>query len=147
MRGAGGELPDERSRAYLFIRTPAVPDLCPTLAQANVSRRRAWRELQRIRKLLSTVVEELPPPPKPPNFETEGALLRAALAKAIAEPWQRLAALEAAVEALKPYISNTRNDGKYPLRVLDLNRAMHGERPAARTMELLAKAEPNRPPA
>src|SRR4051794_34012740 len=102
---------------------------CPTLQQANDSRRRAWRELQRLRQLLALVVEDIPPTPKPASFEAEGAILRAALAKAISEPWERLAKLEAAVEGLKPYISNTLNDGTYPMCVNDLNRAMHRPRP------------------
>jgi hypothetical protein len=104
------------------------------LEKANQSRRRAWRELQLMRKALSAVVDDLPPAPKPANFEREGEILRAALAKALSEPWQRLAQLEAAVEGIRPYLRNTLNDGKYPLRVLDLNRAMGGEKPAARVV-------------
>jgi hypothetical protein len=110
---------------------------CPTLQKANDSRRCAWRELQAIRKMLALVVEDLPPPAKPASFEAEGALLRAALAKALAEPWRRLAALEKAVEGLKPYLSNTLQDGRYPLCVNDLNRAMHRPRPDLKKLEAL----------
>jgi hypothetical protein len=92
----------------------AMADTCPTLQKANDFRRRAWHELQRLRHLLALVVDDLPPAAKPASFEAEGALLRAALAKAIAEPWRRLAELEAAVEGIKPYLSNTLNDGTYP---------------------------------
>jgi hypothetical protein len=63
-----------------------MPSVFPTLEKSNESRRRAWRELQRIRKMLALVVDDLPPPPNPASFEAEGALLRAALAKAIAQP-------------------------------------------------------------
>jgi hypothetical protein len=114
-----------------------MPSVCPTLEKANDARRRAWRELQAIRKMLALVVEDLPPPPKPPSFEAEGALLRAALAKAITEPWERLTALEKAVEGLKPYLSNTLNDGRYPMCVNDLNRAMSRPRPEAKKLEAL----------
>ncbi len=112
-----------------------MPSVCPTLSKANDARRRAWRELQAIRKLLAAVVDDLPPPPKPASFEAEGALLRAALQRALTEPWERLAALEAAVEGIRPYLSNTLNDGKYPLRVLDLNRATNRTPHAARAAE------------
>ncbi|MDB5441183.1 MAG: hypothetical protein JWM33_3610 [Caulobacteraceae bacterium] len=114
-----------------------MPSVCPTLEKANDARRRAWRELQAIRKMLALVVDDLPPPPKPASFEAEGALLRAALAKAVAEPWRRLAELEAAVEGLKPYLSNTLQDGLYPMRVNDLNRAMHRPRPDAKALDAL----------
>ncbi len=111
-----------------------MPSVCPTLEKANDARQRAWRELQAIRKLLALVVDDLPPPPKPANFAVEGALLRAALQRALTEPWERLAAIEAAVEGIRPYLSNTLNDGKYPLRVLDLNRATNRTPPAARVV-------------
>ncbi len=75
----------------------------------------------------------MPPPPKPANFETEGAHLRAALQRTLTEPWERLAALEAAVEGIRPNLGNTLNDGKYPLRVLDLNRTMNRPRAAIKT--------------
>jgi hypothetical protein len=68
-----------------------MPSVCPTLEKAHDARRRAWRELQAIRKMLALVVDDLPPSSNPASFEAEGALLRAAHA-AIAEPWQRLAA-------------------------------------------------------
>jgi hypothetical protein len=125
----------------VFARTHTLPSVCPTLEKANDARRRAWRELQAIRKMLALVVDNLPPPPKPASFEAEGALLRAAVAKAIAEPWERLAALEAAVEGLKPYLSNTLQDGHYPMRVNDLNRALHRPRPEGKQVAMLRRAE------
>jgi len=64
-----------------------------------IARQRAWRELQAIRQVFALVIDDLPPPPKPASSEAEGALLRAALAKAITEPWRRLAELEAAIRA------------------------------------------------
>lgn len=123
-----------------------MPPLCQSLQEANEARKRAWRELQGLRKLLALVVDDLPPPPKPASFEAEGALLRAALKKALTEPWERLAALEAAVEGMKPYLSNTKQDGKYPLRVLDLNRATHRTPPAARVLCSLAGTGSPNPP-
>jgi hypothetical protein len=105
------------------------PSVCPSLEQANEARRRAWNELQAIRKILDAVVDDLLPPPKPRSFEAEGAILRAALERAFREPHERLAALYKAVEGIKPYISNTLNDGKYPLRMLDLNLAMRLQAP------------------
>jgi hypothetical protein len=77
--------------------------------------------LQRLRQLLALVVDDLgnreaggrasSPPAEPASFKAEGALLRAALAKAITEPWRRLAQLEVAVEGVKPQLSNTLQDG------------------------------------
>jgi hypothetical protein len=75
-----------------------------------------------LRAILALYRDDLPPPPKPPDFEQEGKALLAALEKALAEPWERLAALEEAVEGIKPYLSNTKQDGKYPLVVLAMNR-------------------------
>ncbi len=117
-----------------------MPTVCPTLEKANDARRRAWRELQAIRKMLDVVSHDLPPPPKPASFEAEGALLRAALARAICEPWERLAALEKAVEGVKPYLSNTLNDGTYPMVVNSMNRAMHRPRPEAKKLAHLRTA-------
>jgi hypothetical protein len=126
----------------------------------TTSRRRAWRELQRLRQLLALVVDDLPPAAKPASFEAEGALLRAALAKAIAEPWRRLAELEAArpkhrppfvpgaaasaVEGINPYLSNTLNDGTYPMVVNSMNRAMHRPRPERKRMDAMRGAASGR---
>jgi hypothetical protein len=113
------------------------PDTCPTLQRANDARRRAWRELQRLRRMLALVVDELPPTPKPPSFEAEGALLRAALAKAICEPWRLLARLESAIQPLRPYLSDTRQNGQYPNLLIDLNRALNRPAPTPNTMQKL----------
>lgn len=56
-----------------------MPDDCPDLNAANESRRRAWRELQRMRRLLVLVAGELSAAPKPPSFEAEGSVLRRAV--------------------------------------------------------------------
>jgi hypothetical protein len=53
----------------VFARTHAMPSVCPTLEKANEARRRAWRALQLIRKMLTLIVKDLPPPPKPRSFE------------------------------------------------------------------------------
>jgi len=114
-----------------------MPDNCPILEKANDSRRRAWRELRAIRQMLTLVVENLPPVSKPVSFEEEGKILRAALARAITEPWERLATLEKAVEAMKPYISNTKDDGRYPVLFLALRSAMGKERPETERLKNL----------
>jgi hypothetical protein len=133
-----------------------MADTCPTLRKPTIPGGGAWRELQRLRQLLALVVDDLPPVAKPASFEAEGALLRAALAKAIAEPWRRLAELEAArpkhrppfvpgaaasaVEGVKPYLSNILNDGTYPMAVNSMNRAMHRPRPEAKKIARLQSA-------
>jgi hypothetical protein len=78
-----------------------MPDSCPILQEANQSRRRAWRELQRVRALLKVAVSDLPPPARPANFEKEGELLRRALARLLIDQWQRIERLRAAVEAFR----------------------------------------------
>jgi hypothetical protein len=81
-----------------------MPDTCPQLQRANESRRRAWAQLQQIRKMLALVTEDLPPPPKPPDFEKEGQILRDALIKAVEEPWHLLNELEQAIEKIRPFM-------------------------------------------
>lgn len=79
--------------------------------------------------MLGVVVENLPPVSKPANFEQEGMILRSALARAIAEPWERLTEVEKAFEDVKPYISNILDDGRYAVVTQRLRSAMNRERP------------------
>jgi hypothetical protein len=115
-----------------------MPSVCATLEKANESRRRAWRELQAIRKMLALVVADLPPPPKPATFEAEGAILRATLARAIAKPWHLLENLESAIEAIRPYLANPELDGNYARLIQDLNRAINRPRPDLKKLQDLA---------
>ena len=73
--------------------------------------------------------DDLPHRPNLPDFQAEGSCS----SRGSKRPWRsrggRLAALEKAVEGLKPYLSNTRQDGKHPILVLTLNRAMNRPRP------------------
>lgn len=66
-----------------------MPD-CTSLARANESRRRAWKEMQAIRRLLEGAGVQLPPVEKPPDFEHEGAALRARLSWLLLEHDDRL---------------------------------------------------------
>jgi hypothetical protein len=54
-----------------------MPDSCPALARANLSRKRAWAELKKLRAALEAV-GPVPPPPRPPDLQQEGEILREA---------------------------------------------------------------------
>lgn len=72
---------------------------CP-LQKANESRRRAWRELQKIRALLALHVT-LAPVTKPPNFETEGEAIRAGIATLLRSSDHQMDELRRAVESFR----------------------------------------------
>lgn len=91
---------------------------CP-LQKANESRRRAWRELQKIRSLLAPHVE-LAPIAQPPNFETEGAALCAGITGLMRNCDQQMDDLRLAVEDFRTAALH----GVTPNAVQDLNRAL-----------------------
>lgn len=95
-----------------------MPPACP-LQKANESRRRAWRELQKIRTLLARHVE-LTPVAQPPNFQTEGAALCAGITDLLRNCDQQLDDLRLAVEAFRSAALH----GVTPNAVQDLNRAL-----------------------
>src|SRR4051812_37465764 len=63
---------------------------CPTLQQANASRRRAWKQMQRLRRLLEASGVPLSPVEKPADFEKEGTALAAALSWLLLDHADRL---------------------------------------------------------
>jgi hypothetical protein len=71
------------------VQNPTMSD-CPSLQRANASRRRAWKEMQAIRRLLEGAGAPVAPVQKPPDFEQEGAALRAALSWLLLERDDRL---------------------------------------------------------
>ena len=80
--------------------------------------------------MLGLIVEKMPPVSKPANFEEEGKILRAALARAIAEPWEQLTEVEKALEDVKPYITNILDDGRNAVVTQRLRSVVNRERPA-----------------
>lgn len=115
-----------------------MPTECP-LAEANASRKRAWREMQSLRAILALVVE-LPPVGKPASFEAEGAALRAGLARALLEFTSKLDALEKAVAGIRPFISNAKDEAGYPHALMALNRASNQTKVSTETLRTLSDA-------
>lgn len=95
-----------------------MPAGCP-LEKANESRRRARRELQKIRALLARHVD-LVAVAQPPNFETEGAALCAGISDLLHNCDRQLDDLRLAVEAFR----SASLHGVTPNAVQDLNRAL-----------------------
>ena len=118
---------------------------CP-LKASEESRRRAWRELQRFRTVLALLVDDLEPPPKPPAFEAEGAILREAMANAILRLIGQLDALEDALEKMWPYMGAKGEDGGYPNALINLNRVTNKERPPEKHLMRYARVFVGRGP-
>ena len=61
---------------------------------------------------------------RPPCFETEGAVLKKNLLKALAHLRRDLDDVQQAVERVRPFIASTEGHGSYPDALIQLNRAV-----------------------
>ena len=98
------------------------------LVQSQLSRRRAWDALRRIRDLLTNAgVVKIDPVTRPQRFETEGLVL----AKGLEQTFRRVALtineLETAIEGIRPFIRSADAPG-FAQAHLRLNRAVGAAR-------------------
>jgi hypothetical protein len=114
--------------------------VCRTLEESQESRRRAWKALQGLRQVIAGIADDpLPQPSKPPCFETEGQVLKGELLKILNRLSVELDEADKTIEAMRPFIDDTKRDGSFPHHLLQFNRVMAKLR--ARASALRVKTE------
>ena len=104
---------------------PDDASLQSKLKESQQSRIRGWQALKGLRGIINSLSDDpLPPPSKPPCFETEGALLKSTVLKTLAHLRRDIENMNKAASEMWPYIGTKDADGAFPQANIQFNRAL-----------------------